>query len=336
MPEGTQMPVIGRSRPSAATLVLLAGACALCLFAPAAATGEVAAGQPPPSRPGTGLTGHITGAALATAAGRGARWAANAGFSDDGYLAGGLVTAVAVALAESGCTPAACFDDTRSRACSEAAMRRADSIDRGAWQLNSKAWRSISNRCAFDGPCAARAAYMKISSVGTFFARWTQYATDAFAHYLWAAQGAVSGLRAGTVTSALAGSCLGYPRDRRGGGGPPAHARGGGGPGPARRGRPAGQLQRRGRPDLARRGLRPAHHAGAVPVGDRPAPVRRGEAGPLLSPQRAAAVAADPASSAVQSGRPPVPGRPERRRQAGADPDRREMREDQAADVVQT
>ena len=223
------MPVIGRSRPSAATLVLLAGACALCLFAPAAATGEVAAGQPPPSRPATGLTVHITGAALATAAGRCARWAANAGFSDDGYLAGGLVTAVAVALAESGCTPAACFDDTRSRACSESAMRRADSIDRGAWQLNSKAWRSISNRCAFDGPCAARAAYMKISSVGTFFARWTQYATDAFAHYLWAAQGAVSGLRAGTVTSALAGSCLGYPRDRRGAAARLANCSGGGG-----------------------------------------------------------------------------------------------------------
>src|ERR1700733_8315388 len=116
MPEGAEMPVIGRSRPSAATLVLSASACALCLFAPAAATGEVSAGQPPASQPpatqppasqpATGLTVHIARAALATAAGRCARWAANAGFSNDGYLAGGLVTAVAGALAGSGCPPA--------------------------------------------------------------------------------------------------------------------------------------------------------------------------------------------------------------------------------------
>lgn len=215
MPERAEIPVIRRSRPSAAAIALSACAFALCLVAPASATGE-ASSQPPAVGPATGLQVHLAGAALATAARRCAQWASNAGFSNDGYLAGGLVTAIAVALAESGCTPAACFDNTRGRRCSRFAMRRADSIDRGAWQLNSKAWRSISNRCAFSGPCAAKAAYAIISAVGTFFARWTQYSTDAYAHYLWPAQRAVSGLRHGTVTSALAGSCLGYPRDRRG------------------------------------------------------------------------------------------------------------------------
>jgi Ricin-type beta-trefoil lectin domain/Lysozyme like domain len=207
--------VIRRSRPSAASVALSAGAIASCLLAPASATGEVAA-QPPASRPPAGLTVQLTGVALASAASRCAQWATNSGFSNDGYLSGGLVTAVAVALAESGCSAGACFDDTRHRACSRFHLRRRDSIDRGAWQLNSKAWPSVSDRCAFSGPCAAAAAYATISAVGTFFARWTQYATDAYAHYLWPAQRAVSGLRHGTVTSALAGSCLGYPRDRRG------------------------------------------------------------------------------------------------------------------------
>jgi hypothetical protein len=226
MPEGAESPVIRRYRPSAASFALFATGLALCLLATIAATGvatEAAttaaggpAGQPPSARPATGLVVHLTAAAQATAAARCARWATAAGFANDGYLSGGLVTAIAVSLAESGCTPGACFDDTRRKACTQQSIRRKDSVDRGAWQLNSQAWGSISNQCAFSGPCAARAAYLTISSDGTFFARWTQYATDAYAHYLWSAQRAVSNLRAGTVASALAGSCLGYPRDRRG------------------------------------------------------------------------------------------------------------------------
>jgi len=207
--------VTRRSRPSAVSIALCACALALCLLAPGQATGEVAV-QPPSGRPATGLQVHLSGAALVSAARRCAQWAADAGFANDGYLAGGLVTAVAVALAESGCSPSACFDDTRSRSCSQFHLRRSDSVDRGAWQLNSRAHRSISNRCAFSGPCSAVAAYNAVAAVGTFFARWTQYSTDAYAHYLWPAQRAVSGLRYGTVTSALAGSCLGYPQDGRG------------------------------------------------------------------------------------------------------------------------
>jgi hypothetical protein len=205
--------MIRRFRPSAVTVLLFAGAFAACMIVPAAATGEARA---PASRPVNGLQIHLSGAALAAAAWHCARWASDAGFSNDGYLTGGLTIAVAVALAESGCSPRACWDDTRSRPCSEHTERARDSVDRGAWQLNSRAWRSVSNRCAFSGPCAADMAYLRISAVGTFFAPWTTYSEDIYAHYLWAAQQAVNGLQIGTVTSALAGSCLGYPRDRTG------------------------------------------------------------------------------------------------------------------------
>jgi hypothetical protein len=205
--------MIRRFRPSAVAILLFAGALAAGLAVPAAATGEV---QPPASQPVNGLQIHLSPAALAAAAGHCARWASDAGFSDDGYLTGGLTTAVAIALAESGCSPRACWDDTRRRPCSASTLRARDSVDRGAWQLNSKSWRSISNRCAFSGACAAHMAYQRVSEVGTFFAPWTTYYTDVFPHYLWAAQQSVNGLRTGTVTSALAGSCLGYPRDRSG------------------------------------------------------------------------------------------------------------------------
>jgi hypothetical protein len=213
--------MIRRFRPSAATIVLFAVALLPGLCGPGQAVAQTQPGAQAQPAPATlpdhpadnGLQVHLTGAALATAAGRCARWASAAGFSNDGYLAGGLTTAVAVALAESGCTAAACWDDTKHRPCTEDSERRADSVDRGAWQINSKAWGSVPNSCAFSGPCAARAAYTQVSAVGTFFAPWTQYSTDVYAHYLWAAQLAINNLRQGTVTSALAGSCLGYGSD---------------------------------------------------------------------------------------------------------------------------
>jgi Ricin-type beta-trefoil lectin domain/Lysozyme like domain len=219
-----------RFLPSAATsLVLAAGAVALYLTAPASATGA----PPPVASPPSGTAGRIpsgpvggdpveglqvtlTGASLTSAARRCARWATNAGFANDGYMAGSLTTAVAVALAESGCTARACFDDTRRRACTEGSERRRDSVDRGAWQLNSRSFGSVPNSCAFSGQCAAEAAYSLVSAVGTFFAPWTSYSVDDYAQYLWPAQQAVTRLRTGTVASAVIGSCLGYPSDRAG------------------------------------------------------------------------------------------------------------------------
>jgi hypothetical protein len=212
--------VIRHFRPSLASIVLSAAALVFGLLGPAAATGEKQAGLG--SGPGAvsygpdGIQVHLTGAALATAAGRCAVWASDAGFSNDGYDSGGLTIAVAVALAESGCTLAACFDNSRHRSCSPGSVRKADSVDRGPWQINSKAWPQVSNRCAFSGPCAAKEAYSLVSAVGTFFAPWTEYSLDNYAPFLWAAQQAVNRLHSGTVTSARAGSCLGYPHDRPG------------------------------------------------------------------------------------------------------------------------
>jgi hypothetical protein len=213
--------VIRRFLPSAVTIVLSATV-VICLTAPGPAAAAQTGSRPassaaPGAATGDGLQIHLSAASLAAAAGRCARWATDAGFSNDGYTSGGLTTAIAIALAESGCRASACYDDSRRRACSERGERRSDSVDRGAWQINSKSFRSVSNRCAFSGQCAADAAYTKVSAVGTYFGRWTTYSIDAFPVYLWAAQRAVNALRKGTVTSALAGSCLGYPSDRRGG-----------------------------------------------------------------------------------------------------------------------
>jgi Lysozyme like domain/Ricin-type beta-trefoil lectin domain len=155
---------------------------------------------------------RLSAAALATAARRCAAWASQSGFADNGYLTGSLATAVAIALAESGCDPSACYDETASATCARH-VRPGDSVDRGAWQLNSKNSDRVSAKCAFSGPCAARDAYSSISWQGTYFSRWSTYLTDAYARFLTAAQTAVNALRAGTVTGGLAGRCLGYPSD---------------------------------------------------------------------------------------------------------------------------
>jgi Ricin-type beta-trefoil lectin domain/Lysozyme like domain len=154
---------------------------------------------------------RLSAAALATAADRCAAWASQAGFADNGYLAGSLTTAVAIALAESGCDPSACYDDTTGATCARP-VRRGDSVDRGAWQINNGN-RGISRKCAYRGTCAALAAYGPLSQDGTTFAPWSTYFTAAYVGFLPAAQAAVSALRTGTVTSGLAGLCLGYPND---------------------------------------------------------------------------------------------------------------------------
>jgi hypothetical protein len=98
----------------------------------------------------------LSGAALAAAANRCAAWAAAGGFPNDGYLAGSLTTAVAIALAESGCDPSACHDNTTGKACVKP-VPPGDNIDRGAWQLNNKVPGATSDQCAFNGPCSAKA-----------------------------------------------------------------------------------------------------------------------------------------------------------------------------------
>jgi len=76
---------------------------AVVLGAAWSAQGATSASLGAPAR-ATALTQHVpriglAGTALATAARRCAAWAADAGFPNNGYLAGSLTTSVAIALA---------------------------------------------------------------------------------------------------------------------------------------------------------------------------------------------------------------------------------------------
>lgn len=208
------MQVLRRSLISALTVVTLAGGGAAWLSAPAAAAGHPSAHAA--RHGGFQPAVRLRGAALVTAADRCAAWAADAGFTSNGYGSGSLTTAVAVALSESGCNPVACHDNTTDKACTRSTETPGDSIDRGAWQLNNQTSDAVSDSCAYSGPCAATDAYVSVSDLGTYFQRWVQYQQDTYASQLWVAQEAVNTLRQGTVGSTVNGSCLAYPVDRRG------------------------------------------------------------------------------------------------------------------------
>jgi hypothetical protein len=84
--------------------------------------------HPKPARPGVipnALPVRLSTSQLATAAGRCAAWAAKAGFPNTSLGHGRLTTAVAVALAETGCDPAACYNNSTRRACTEPATQPA-------------------------------------------------------------------------------------------------------------------------------------------------------------------------------------------------------------------
>ncbi|MGW3399984.1 hypothetical protein ACWDOU_40165, partial [Streptomyces hydrogenans] len=85
-----------------------------------------------------------------------------------GYQAGfrgdALVTAIAVALAESSCNPSASNVQNNSPA----------STDRGLWQINDYWHAEVSDACAYDAQCNANAAF-DISSGGTDWQPWSTY-----------------------------------------------------------------------------------------------------------------------------------------------------------------
>jgi hypothetical protein len=173
---------------------------------------------PPLARPGTiraGLRIDLSPAQATSAARRCASWASATGFANNGRR-GHLVIAVAIALAESGCSTSACYNDTIGRECTRSGTRDSrDSIDRGAWQINSHYWKNVSDGCAYQGLCSARTAYRLVSEYGTYFKPWTTYLTGAYQRYLPAARAAVNALSTGTLTTALIGSCAAYPSDYR-------------------------------------------------------------------------------------------------------------------------
>jgi len=184
----------------------------LVLLGGSAATGASTV-PPPQARPRLaslaprGAAGPLTRAQAATAAQSCAAYAAAAGWANNGYYGGNLVTAVAVCVAESGGNPAVYYcDGTGSDGIYPPVSCPGGSYDRGLWQLNSKAQAGVTDACAFRPRCNANAAYA-ISAAGASFSPWATYGSTAYGHYLGAAQAAVRGLDSGALASAVFGVC---------------------------------------------------------------------------------------------------------------------------------
>ncbi len=149
----------------------------------------------------------LSGAAAVTAAQTCARYATSAGWANTAGSASTLVVASAICMAESGgqatvyyCNPTGTDGYYPPVSCSGL-------YDRGLWQLDSQAWASISNECAFTPKCNADGAY-GISQDGLSFTPWATYTSGVYGTYLAVSQTAVSGLRHGTVPGGVAGVCL--------------------------------------------------------------------------------------------------------------------------------
>lgn len=154
-------------------------------------------------------------AQAATAAATCASYATRAGWANNGYYGGDLVTATAICVAESGGDPLVYVCDENGKVVGQGEYAGdpvpcpagTTSYDRGLWQLNSVAASGTSDSCAFSATCNAGAAYLA-SQRGTSFAPWSSYDQDVYARYIDAGQSAVSALTKGTVPSALLGECL--------------------------------------------------------------------------------------------------------------------------------
>jgi Lysozyme like domain len=140
-------------------------------------------GSPAPARAAADTSAASASATLARAADLCARTARRAGFSKTGTL----VTAVAVALAESHCSTKAVNRNGRTRGCPRG------SIDRGVWQINDCHHPKVSARCAHTAQCSANAAY-RISSHGKTFRPWVAYRNGRYRSYLAEARAAVGRL----------------------------------------------------------------------------------------------------------------------------------------------
>ncbi|WP_327003018.1 transglycosylase SLT domain-containing protein [Dactylosporangium sp. NBC_01737] len=173
-------------------------ALALILAAPAAANAA-----PAPAKPAS-----IGGPATGTVASNGAQIAAvgidlcaQVGYSA-GFRGNSLVTAVAIAMAESSCNPSAVGSNPAGTGCPNG------SLDRGLWQINNCWHPEVNDTCAYNAQCNANAAYT-ISYSGTYWQPWSTYNNGAYAGYLSAAQAAVDRLGGGTPT--VTGTILASP-----------------------------------------------------------------------------------------------------------------------------
>jgi hypothetical protein len=154
---------------AAAVLAVPAGAAAAAPRdgAPASA-GAPAASAPSPS------VATTADARPCARAGRAAGWRGDV-----------LVTAVAVAMAESGCTEGATNSNGPTAGCP------GGSLDRGAWQINDCYQPQVSDACAFDLWCNAEQSYL-ISGRGADFTPWVTYNTGAHQRYWQVAVDAVN------------------------------------------------------------------------------------------------------------------------------------------------
>lgn len=97
-----------------------------------------------------------------------------------GFSTSSAIIATAIALAESsGVTDAKGYNRNTSGGI--------DSVDRGVWQINNVWHPEISDTCAFDPACAARAAYT-ISNKGTDFHPWSTFSSGIYTRDIPAAQ----------------------------------------------------------------------------------------------------------------------------------------------------
>jgi hypothetical protein len=130
----------------------------------------------------------ITAPTRADAASRGADLCAQVGSRAGFGRSSTLVTAVAVGMAESGCSSAAVNRNGPTRGCPRG------SVDRGMWQINSCHHPGISAACARAAQCNANAAY-RISHSGKTFRPWAAYNNGRYRANLGLARAAVARLR---------------------------------------------------------------------------------------------------------------------------------------------
>jgi peptidoglycan hydrolase-like protein with peptidoglycan-binding domain len=137
-----------------------------------------------------GVIGPITWRELTgrsgSGGGTGADLCARVGY-DAGFRGERLVTAVAVALAESSCRPSASNTNGPTAGCPNG------STDRGLWQINNCYHPSVTNTCAYNAACNARAAY-SISSSGSNWQPWSTYNSGRYRSFLTQARAAVNRL----------------------------------------------------------------------------------------------------------------------------------------------
>jgi Lysozyme like domain/Ricin-type beta-trefoil lectin domain len=189
-------------------ILVLAGGVAVAGSGPHPSPAPLSLGPRPASLGPAGAAGKLTAAQALAAAQTCAAHAATAGWANNGYYGGNLVTAAAVCVAESGGHPNIYYCDSDATIGYYPPVTCPGGLyDRGLWQINSKYHASISDTCAFHAQCNADAAYA-ISAQGTSFAPWAVYGSASYVKWLSAAQTAVSGLGAGAVPSALFGMCM--------------------------------------------------------------------------------------------------------------------------------